>query len=227
MKIFRIVPFWGFGGAEIMCENLIYKLSELGHEVVAISLYDYDSQIVDRLKKHSVKMIFLEKKSGLDLSIIKKLIKLFKQEKPDVVHTHLYVVKYVMIAAIIAGVKKRVHTVHSVADKELGWFDRKLNKIFVKRFDLKLVALSETISHTIEQEYKISKSDVPVVLNGIDLTKCMTKSNYDFEDNFKIIHIGSFQRLKNHIGLVDAFEMFHSKYKNTELHLIGLQFIMM
>lgn len=47
----------------------------------------------------------LNKKSGLDLSLTFKLVKIFKEYKPDVVHSHLYAGKYAHVAASICVLK--------------------------------------------------------------------------------------------------------------------------
>ena len=49
MKIIQVIPNFGMGGAEIMCENLCYELLRKGNDVIAVSLYDTRSAITDRL----------------------------------------------------------------------------------------------------------------------------------------------------------------------------------
>lgn len=221
MKVIQIIPNFALAGAEIMCENLIYALQEKDIEVIAVSLYDFHSPITDRLEKRGVDIRYLHKKTGLDLSIIKKLYRLFKQEKPDVIHTHLYVTKYAIPAAVLAGVKRRIHTVHNIAKKENGRLGRLLNKWFFKVNRVIPVALSLKIQESIIEEYKLNKERIPVVFNGIDLSKCQPKTNYSFQGNFKILHIGRFMEQKNHRSLIKAFSVFHKKYPHSVLQLIG------
>ena len=220
MKIIQVIPFFGMGGAEIMCENLIYELKKLGQEVIVVSLYSKKTSITERLEKSSVDIRYLDKKNGFDFSMFGKLKKLFKQEKPDVIHTHIYVTKYVFPVAVKMKVKV-VHTIHSVAQHEAGKISRKFNKFYFKKFDVVPVALSANIQETIIKEYGLKSSDVPVVLNGYDLERCNIKKNYEYGDRFRILHIGSFLEVKNHKGLIEAFEIFNKKYPNSELHLIG------
>lgn len=221
MKIVQVMPEFGLAGAEVMCENLIYELIKLGHEVTVISMFNYHSAITDRMDIAGVKIIYLDKKSGLDLSMISKINSVLKEIKPDVIHTHRYCVRYAMIAAILAGVKCRVHTVHNVAQKELNFDTRKICKFFYKHCGLIPVALSNKIRDTIMDEYKIDKDKIPVIFNGIDLSKCVPKEDYSVNGNFKILHIGRFSEQKNHSGLLRAFKIFHLKYPDSELWLIG------
>ena len=121
MKIVQIMPEFGLAGAETMCENLTYELIKLGHNVIVVSMYDYHSPITERLEKAGVDVRYLGKKPGLDFSMIGKIKKLLKKNKVDVIHTHRYCAQYAIPAAITAGVKLRVHTVHNIAEKEKNY----------------------------------------------------------------------------------------------------------
>lgn len=220
MKIIQVIPFFGLGGAEIMCENLVYELKKRGHEVVVLSLFRKKTPITERMEKAQVDIRYLDKKQGIDLSMYRKLKAIFKQEKPDIVHTHLYVAKYVFPVAAAMKIKV-VHTLHSIAEKENGNMERKLNDFFFKHCRLIPVALSELVRDTVVREYGISKDKIPVIYNGVDLSKCLPKKDYAVDGNFKILHVGSFSEPKNHIGLLRAFKLFHDKHKDSELWLIG------
>lgn len=221
MKIIQIMPEFGLAGAEIMCENLSYELMRHGEEVIVLSLYDYHSVITERLEQNGIRVLYLNKKPGLDLSMIWKMVKIFKSEKPDVIHTHRYVMQYAIPAAIIARIKRRIHTVHNVAQKENTAIARKVNYLFFKFAHVTPVALSNEIQKTIEEEYRMKSYKIPVILNGIDLTKCIEKTCYEVKGQFKILHIGRFSEQKNHIGLIEAFSEFVKKYPESILTLIG------
>lgn len=220
MKIIQVIPFLGMGGAEIMCENLVRELQRSGHKVIVISLYNKETIISERLKNAAVDIRFLDKKQGLDISMFKKLKKIFIEEKPDVIHTHLYVTKYVFPIASSLKIKV-VHTFHSIAAKENGKIGRKINKYFFKRKNVIPIALSDLVRDSVVEEYKIEKDKIPVVFNGIDLSKCVPKSDYSVTGNFKILHIGRFSEPKNHIGMLKAFGMFHDRHPDSELWLVG------
>lgn len=221
MKIIQIMPEFGLAGAEIMCENLVYELKKMGNEIMIISLYNYHSAITERLEKSGIKIKYLDKKPGLDFSIFFKLFKIFYKEKPDVIHTHRYVMQYVIPIAVLTKIKNRVHTIHNIAEKEVGYSARKLSKIFYKYFSVIPVALSEAIQKTIINEYGIKKRNVPVIFNGINLEKCILKINYSSDQTFSILHIGRFSEAKNHFELLKAFKIFNDKYPNSVLNLIG------
>ena len=221
MKIIQVVPLFGMGGAEIMCENLIYELRKRGHEIIVISMYDYHSVITERLEQANIDIRYLNKKTGLDLSVIGKMWKIFSEEKADVVHTHLYCTKYAMPAALMAGINSRVHTIHTVARKELGAASRKFNNFLFRFCHVIPVALNDAVQETIISEYGLPQKKVPVVYNGVDLSRCCPKESYCLNGIFKIVHTGRFCEPKNHYGLLNAFLIFHEKHPDSELWLIG------
>ena len=220
MKIMQIIPSFELAGAEIMCENLIYGLTKLGHQVIAVSMYDKKTAITERLENKNIKIHYLGKKSGFDISMFKKINNIFREETPDVVHTHLYVTKYVFPVAKKLKVKV-VHTFHTVAKEENTKLTRILNKIYFRDRSALPVALSEKVQSTIVKEYGFKNSALPVIFNGIDLEKCKIKNDYSYNENFKILHIGRFQNVKNHRDLVKAFSIFNQKHPKTQLYLIG------
>ena len=90
VNILYVMPEFKLAGAETMCTTLASELSSKYHIIVA-SLYDINSSLIERMSERGIKVVFLHKKRGLDLSIIVKLAKLMKSEHIHVVHTHRYV----------------------------------------------------------------------------------------------------------------------------------------
>ena len=219
MKIVQIIPKFALAGAERMAEALILELKRQGCQVIAVSMYDYHSVITDNLEANGVKVRYLEKKRGPDPSMITKLVRLFRQEKPDVVHTHLYICGYVIPAALIAKVKACVHTVHNVAEKERQ--PKKLQRFFYHRCGVTPVGLSPLVKESIERLYRLPGERVPMVYNGIDTSKVVQKESYQTGDTFSFLHVGRFAPQKNHANIIKAFDQLHRKYPRTSLTMIG------
>ncbi len=222
MKILQVIPYFCFGGAETMCENLTYALSAMGHEVTVVSLYQERTPISVRMEEAGVRILSLDKKLGLDVSMIPKLMKIMKQIKPDVVHTHLDVIKYAVAAARLSGVKRCVHTVHNVAHEEAeGRLQKIVNTVYFKLGWSVPVALSPEVRRTIVSFYGLKEESVPMIYNGVDLGKCIPKEDYSLSDPVCLLHIGRFNEQKNHTGLLEAFSVIVKRYPNCCLKLIG------
>lgn len=222
MKIMQVIPYFCFGGAETMCENLTYALMEQGHQVTVVSLFGDRTPISQRMEAAGVKLIYLDKKMGLDVSMVPKLVRVMKAERPEVVHTHLDVIKYAVAAAKITGVKKCIHTVHNVAEEEAEGLAQKLiNKFYFSLGWSSPVALSPKVQKTILDFYGLPENRVPVIFNGIDLSRCHVKSDYTAGDPVTLIHVGRFNHQKNHRGLLDAFSMLLQQQPDCRLRLLG------
>lgn len=222
MKIMQVIPYFCFGGAEIMCENLSYALTELGHEVIVVSLYDEHTLIASRMEKAGIRILYLDKRLGLDLSMVSKLTKLMQREKPDVVHTHLDVIKYAAAAARLAGVPKCVHTVHSLAQKEAeGRAQKIINGTYFRWGWSVPVALTPQVQTSVSEFYRLPLEKIPMIYNGIDLSRCIPKASYETGDTVTILHVGRFDFPKNHAGLLKAFRMLLETSPQCRLRLVG------
>ena len=222
MKIIQVLPYFCFGGAETMCENLTCALRKLGHEVTVVSLYNEHTPISQRMEAAGVPIRYLDKKRGLDLTMIPKLAAIFREEKPDVVHTHLDVIKYAVPAAKLVGVKRCVHTVHSVAHKEAeGRLQKLSNRFFYHAGWSVPVALSREVQQTILAFYGLPEDAVPVVMNGIDLSLYVPKKDYAMADPWRFVHVGRLDTPKNQERLLRAFRKVLDTHPRAQLTLVG------
>lgn len=219
MKIVQIIPSIEFGGAEIMCENLATALSELGHEVCVVSLYDIQNEITDRLSK-VVPIKFMNKKGGFDFKLIGKLRHFFQEFKPDVIHSHLYAIKYAYFASV--GMKvKRIHTLHSIAWEESSGMNRRINHVLYKLKRVLPVALSGEVHKTVVDTYHMNDKQVEVVFNGVPLNKCILKNDYAFGSSINIINVARFNAVKNHITMIDAIAKARNTYPQLHMTFVG------
>ena len=83
MKILQIIPGFWVGGAEVMCKNLLLSLKALGHEAVAVSLFPDRTEMCRELEEAGIRVYYLDKKLGLDLSMIGKLKEIILEEQPQ------------------------------------------------------------------------------------------------------------------------------------------------
>ena len=220
MRIIQVMPEFGLAGAEIMAENLAYGLRSKGHEVLIISFYNMHTAITERLEENGIRIEYLGKKKGFDSSIVLKMRKIMKVFQPDIIQTHRYVLPYVFLSSI--GMKvKRVHTVHNIAEKEVPRKQLPLQKILIEKFGVIPVAITPITKKSIEEYYGLNDNKVPLIYNGIDLTRCIPKKNTQITGTAKVLHVGRFAPQKNHIMMVEAFADVVKKYPTCELDLVG------
>lgn len=220
MKIVQVMPDFGLAGAETMVENLSCGLAAEGCDVLVISFFDLHTAITERIENRGIKIKYLGKKRGFDPSIISKMRKIIKAYQPGVIHTHRYVLPYAFLASM--GFKaKRVHTVHNVAQKEQTKVGKNINRVLFRYFNVVPVALSKEIQRTIQEVYGLPDNRIPVVFNGIDLSRCIVKESYARKDTFTVLHIGRFMDVKNHELLLRSFARFKGQHSDARLQLLG------
>lgn len=228
-KVLHIIPNLGIGGAEKLVLDICKFIDSEKFEVKIVSLFDSQNSVYEEIaRENNIKIIFLNKKIGFDYKIIINLIKLFKKEAVDIIHTHLYVMSYVLPAAIISKKKVIIHTVHNMANKELRESVKKIMKVAYKYFNVIPVGISPYIAKTISDEYKIEASKIPCIYNGIDTRAFSKKNNFDdsiinkYDDKtIRFINVGRFTKQKNHKLLIDAFKIALESNTNLTLKLVG------
>lgn len=220
IKVIQIVPEFTVGGAETMAEKLSYSLVKLGCDVIALSLRNYDSVITKRLQDNGIQLEYLGKKNGLDFKMFYKLYKYLKKEKPDAVHTHRSAVLYAIPAAFFAKVPVKVHTVHSIAQKENGKLVRLANRLWFRLKSVIPVSISDVVQQTVIDEYKIKKDKTPIVINGMPVDDYIPKISYN-SDVINILNIGSIYCVKNQAGLIEAFAILKNEFSNIRLIIAG------
>lgn len=203
-----------------MCETLTRALLHEENEVRVVSLYSKCTPITSRMEKDGIILIYLGKKKHFDFNTVKKLKREIKSYNPDIIHTHLYSLKYAIFATLFSK-RKIVHTIHNMADKECNKIHRLFNGFFYRTGKVIPVGLSEEIKKSIVEEYKLKSTNVPYILNGVDLSKCTVKTNYSIKENFSLINIARFYPQKNHRRLIDSFKMALDINPKMTLTLIG------
>lgn len=188
-----------------MVESLSYALLRQGCAVLVVVLQSGETFLTERMRKKGVDLRLLGKRPGLDLSVFSRLAAIMRDFQPDVVHSHLPILQYVVPAARKAHVGNLVHTVHNMAEKETrSNLKRMLSRRYYRNGSVVPVALNEVTKRSVEDVYGLDASQVAIVANGIDLEAYEPKRDYSLSDPTRICHIGRFEEQKNHAALVDA-----------------------
>ena len=164
MKIFEIIPQLSSGGAERFTIDLCNELSTK-HEVTLIVLHSVEKFgfYADELASN-VRLVSMDKRMGFDMSLLFRLWRLIKKEKPDVVHTHLNGIIYISLPAAINRRVVYCHTVHNTADKESNSFVcRVVRRLLFKTRLSTPITISEESQRSFLDYYGI---DAPLIDNG-------------------------------------------------------------
>ena len=176
-----------------------------------------------------------------DLKSLWAMYRFFKKEKPLIVHSHTPKAGTIgMIAAKLAGVPLRLHTVAGLPLVEVTGFKRKILDVVEKityRCATKVYPNSLGLRDIILQNNYANSNKVKVIgngsSNGINL-EFFTPEHYDAkfksdflksvgvaEHNFVYLFVGRIVKDKGINELVAAFKKVNSKFENTKLILVG------
>lgn len=176
-----------------------------------------------------------------DLVALWNLYWVFRKEKPDIVHTHTPKAGTIgMLAAYLANVKNRMHTIAGLPLLEATGFKRVILNIVEKmtyRFATKIYPNSFGLKDIVLKEKFTSENKLEVLgngsSNGINLShfnpdtvdealKNELKQSLDIaKDDFVFVFVGRMVRDKGIIELIDAFEKVSRDNNSVKLLLVG------
>jgi glycosyltransferase involved in cell wall biosynthesis len=168
MRILQIIPTIRAEGAQRMLANLAREQRAAGHEVAVASLFDPTGLTVEpELRASGVEVHTLGKRMGIDLRMMPRLARLAARFAPDVFHTHLYVLKYV-VPALALRPRPVVHTVHTLAERE-GTAGDDLVQRLAFRMGVAAVAIGDAVADSFERLYGVRpRRTIP---NGIPVAE--------------------------------------------------------
>jgi glycosyltransferase involved in cell wall biosynthesis len=216
------------------------------YEVVGVSSYDakHTQDIINREGIRVESISIARAISPLkDLISLWKLFRFIKKENPDIVHTHTPKAGLLgMLAAFMAGVPARLHTVGGLPLTEAQGF-KKILLVALERFTYSLAHRVYPNSKGLEVIIRSEILDSPKIKvlanggsNGIDTTRFYIESlineGYDRkefrrklgldEGDFVFFFCGRIAREKGIVELMDAVDYLQVKHSHMKLLLIGL-----
>lgn len=212
IRVLHIIPSFVIGGAERMAVHLISALDKKDFAVAAVSLFSKQGTDLETiLESRGYRVSYLGKKIGFDFSIFRKLNCVIRDFKPDVIHTHGYLLPYVFPLVLFRSVSVHVHTIHTVPAREVGRIGRVIQWIAF-RLGVVPVAISSEFQTDIEQLYGLKR--FPIIPNGIPVKyySASERSAMDWKvqngfalDSCLILTIGRLAPVKNQTLLIKAF----------------------
>ncbi len=164
VNILYVIWSLGLGGAERVVINLAKGLDKSKFNPVIACLND-KGPFASEVEKEGIEVIALNKKPGLDLTIIPKLIAVIKKYHINIVNTHLWGANFWgRIAARLVGVKVVIATEHNV-DIWKTPLHLSLDRFLSHHTD-RIIAVSNSVKDFYTSR-GISADKIQVIYNGI------------------------------------------------------------
>ena len=222
-----------WAGAEVQLLTLMKYLVRLPGFEWTVILFN-DGKLADELRKLPISLTIISENNHSPFTIAYRLGKMFRQIRPDIVHTHKY--KDSILGSIVArflGIPRVVRVVHGMPEPFKGLKNLKMagytlaDRFVTRRFVDKVVAVSSDIEKPLAQIYGADR--VVCIHNGIDLetvhvTKPRSVKRKEWKIDDKVVLIGTVGRLvpvKGHSILIEALNILHKSNPNVLLLLVG------
>jgi len=230
MKILEIIPDLRDGGAQRFVVDLCNELTnQKDIEVILISFYEISENyiFVSELNRN-IKTFQLDKKPGFDFKVLVGLSKIIRKVKPDIIHSHLSTIKYIL-PFIVFSRNKFFHTIHTNPKKEpIDKLTRFLLKKLYNYEKIVPITISNDSSESFISVYK-NRNNIEI-FNGRPLIE-KTNKFHEIKDKIKgykktpntkvFIHIARISKEKNQILLINVFNKLINEGKDIILIMLG------
>ena len=223
-KVLIVMQRLWTGGIQKVNIDMASHIKDPDIEVALVSLYPRQNTNFEReAEEKGLKTFYLDKKPGLDLSMIPKLNKLIREYKPDVIHLNQRTTIYALVPTILNHVGKRFYAVHSMPGFDAKGKAKLINKIAFKCFGFTPIAISDTCKKALCDYYDMPDNKVVCIYNGIDTDKFKRETPYEDldKDTCTFVTACAFKPEKNIPLLVNAFARVYKCCPDARLTIVG------
>lgn len=210
-----------------MVIHLVRGLNSARFVPGVVSLFDRKgTDLEELLDRGGTKTWYLGKRVGLDFTMFGRVDAALREFRPDIVHTHRYVLRYVLPSVLLRRLPT-VHTVHNIAEREVDRIGQVLHWMAF-RLGVVPVAIAQEVRESLRRRYRIT--NIPVICNGIPVRAyALPRAIGDRwraahgvpSDVPVIVSVARFSPQKNHDMLLEAFAQGPARFTRAELWLVG------
>ena len=221
MNVLLLTTHLNPGGISRYILNLASGLKEANHKVIVVSS---GGQWVQKLSSNNIlhQLIPIKTKSFLSPKVFrcaKKLSKLVRDEKIDIIHCNTRVTQ--SVGALLSR-KTKIAYVSSFH----GFYKPSILRRVFPFSGKRAIAISEAVKKHMVKDLKIKPDYIDIVPNGFDIKKFSTRSknklDYGFSsDDFVIGMLGRISQEKGHFLAVKALKLLAKRYPNAKLAISG------
>jgi glycosyltransferase involved in cell wall biosynthesis len=222
MMIVHIVRSLECGGLERVAMDLAIAQKSCGHGSAIYCVYKHEPDLLDEAEGAGVRVVQFNKGTGFSFRTLRAMAAQLRRDRASVVHTHNELVHtYGAMAGHLAGVPCIVNTMHgnkAGADWRLG-----RNYRFLLPWTDAVVSVSDETASQFAAERMRYRGKFHIIPNGVQVSKFMAQPAQP-GSKWPRIRIGTVARLaeiKDQATLLRAFQIVHSVFPGSELHLLG------
>ncbi|MBI4639350.1 MAG: GT4 family glycosyltransferase PelF [Candidatus Tectomicrobia bacterium] len=227
-KILHVTSTLDMGGVEKLIFELVTHMDSSKFQPM-VCAFQGGGCFQDKLESAGIPVFVVEKKEGINYSLLFKLAKLFNHLDIDIVHTHnIYPWLYGGIAAMLSGKKTLVHTEHAINST-------KSKPLLLARKGLscvtsKIVSDAAWVSESLIRLCKVNSDKIILIPNGIDTLRFESIDphfsrkifNHNLLWNKKVIgNVSRLAPVKDHETLIRSFALVEERHPEACLAIVG------
>jgi len=228
IKVVQIVPLLSPGGAERVAVHLARGLNRRRYETLVISFSRRVGCDLDHmLEEAGIEARYLGKHPGFDYRVYSRLDGVLKEFDPDVIHTHLHVLRYALPSMLLMKCAAMVHTVHNLAEREIEPRARPIQR-YALTHGVKPVAVAKEVAASVESLYGIRGCGVisNCIPTDIYANPQTPRKQWRTKEGFKdsdilFVCVARFAPQKNHALLMKSFATGPGSDPRAHLVLVG------
>jgi glycosyltransferase involved in cell wall biosynthesis len=229
VKVVHLIASLGYGGAEIFLTTLLPQLKQRGVDIVAVSVTG-EMPLQGRLEAAGI-MVYSLRHEGSVYSLrgmvhsYRMLKDLLNHERPDLVHSHLYLPD--VLARLAAPWSCALLTTLQNTDK--WWTERarlrSIGKTWVDRItgkfrDVRYVSVSEDVRKEAARALRITPRRHRMIYNAIDSNLFPVARRSEGRQK-TLVQVGRFSPQKGHVTALKALALLLKSCPTVRLVLIG------
>src|SRR5215470_11905410 len=212
----HVVFRFGVGGLENGIVNLINRLPRERWQHAIVSLTDVSREFTERIIRSDVNYVALGKRPGHLVRDYPRLLRVFKELRPAVVHTRNLAALEAVVPAWAAGVPVRIHGEHGWDMQDPSGKRQRYRHVrrFYRPFVNRYVALSQHLEDYLTAQIAIPPMKISQIYNGVDTerfhpasgnAKAISGCPFDDADRWLIGTVGRMEGIKDPLTLARAF----------------------
>lgn len=228
IRVAHIVPLLSPGGAERVAVHVVRELDRDRYEPIVISFTGRVGCDLDQLLDDAgIEVRYLGKHPGFDYRMYSRVHHALKDFRPDVIHTHLHVLRYALPSMLLLNHAAHLHTVHNLAEREVEPRARWIQGYAFSR-GVVPVAVAKEVARSLEWLYRIPRCRV--IPNGIPTNQYarpqISRAQWRASEGFRnedvlFVCVARFAPQKNHALLLKAFAQGPGSDPGVRLVLVG------
>jgi len=225
MRIMHVVRTLATGGTEMVVRRLISALEPSQFQQSVCTL-------VASPGSQPLRTICLERSADKAAFLVPQLTRLFRRERPDIVHSRNWATIEAVLAAKLAGIRTIVHSEHGRDLQTIGpqpWRRRMLRRISYACAD-RVFCVSEELREFYCEQLGMKPHFLDVIPNGVDakqfspnpaVRSAVRAKLAAGSDTIVVGTVGRLDPIKDHVTLLRAADLALRKGLDLKLVIVG------